>query len=231
MFVALAEFPDYFIPRMKSFIAIAPALHVMKKKPSPSTGKKGGLPPASQLKQIVSMVGPELMTMKQAYMIHKMKKRTPEQIVKSQLDYTRKMMDSDTDLINMEAFRTSMNFTPAGSSYMQFVHFMQIASVEEFRKFDYGSAEKNRVKYGQDKPPTYNLENIKGVNIALVCGKTDTLTDKPEYDWAHSYLKKRNNVEFLEFPEGHFGLMIPKNIGTTDRIVKQILSYEATAKL
>jgi len=40
----------------------------------------------------------------------------------------------------------------------------------EFHRYDYENEEINIRKYGSSKPPLYNLQNIKGLKISLICG-------------------------------------------------------------
>ena len=45
-----------------------------------------------------------------------------------------------------------------------------------FAKFDYGSAEKNRAHYGQDRPPLYNISRIQAA-VGIFSGENDWLAD------------------------------------------------------
>ena len=65
----------------------------------------------------------------------------------------------------------------------------------EFKKYDYGSAEENIKAYGQETPPIYNTSNISGFKITLVCGKTDHMASKPDYDWVAELLKPNNEIK------------------------------------
>lgn len=52
---------------------------------------------------------------------------------------------------------------------------------DEFKKYDYKSAELNQKHYGQDTPPLYEWDKISGFKIALICGKTDLLSSPKDY--------------------------------------------------
>ncbi len=55
----------------------------------------------------------------------------------------------------------------------------------EFKQYQYDTEVENIKKYGTDKPPAYNLDNISGFNICMVCGKGDLLASKTDYDWVY----------------------------------------------
>lgn len=63
--------------------------------------------------------------------------------------------------------------TPAGASYKQFSHYVQLIENGRFSKFDYGNA-KNLQKYGNSTAPDYPLENCT-VPMALFYSDLDTL--------------------------------------------------------
>ena len=50
----------------------------------------------------------------------------------------------------------------------------------------------NKNRYGQAKPPLYNLDNIKGFNISLICGTGDLLASPPDYNWLNTKLAPNN---------------------------------------
>jgi hypothetical protein len=82
----------------------------------------------------------------------------------------------------------------------------------EFKKFDYEDENENMKRYGQPDPPHYNLKNIKGLDIVMVCGTEDNLSSMPDYIWLRDeLLANGNHVDFTEYPRGHLGLLMPKN--------------------
>ena len=81
----------------------------------------------------------------------------------------------------------------------------------EFRKYRHELIVDNLNNYNSEIPPLYPLENIQGFKITLVCGKGDLLASKPDYDWLHELLKDSNEVRFMEFDEGHQGLIFPED--------------------
>jgi len=56
----------------------------------------------------------------------------------------------------------------------------------EFKMYDYGSAEKNFEKYGQEIPPFYDTEdmadNIRQIPTLLIRGNSDSLVDEKDYE-------------------------------------------------
>ena len=77
--------------------------------------------------------------------------------------------------------------------------------------------------YGEKVPPMYNLENIDGFNITLVCGKTDHMASKIDYDWVAELLKPKNKVIVQEFEEGHVGVVMPADKDICETIYKNII--------
>jgi homoserine acetyltransferase len=104
-------------------------------------------------------------------------------------------------------------FYPAGCSARCIGHFKQMVVTGEFKKYDYDDAEENIKRYGQPEPPQYNLKNIKGIDILMICGTKDNLASPTDYQWLREELiNNGNKVDFLEFPNGHVGLLMPKNL-------------------
>ena len=69
-------------------------------------------------------------------------------------------------------FRTMIPFyldhVPSGSSTRPFVHYAQLHLLDrEFRKFDFGSPEKNIEHYGVSIPPKHDLSKVKVSNSTI----------------------------------------------------------------
>jgi hypothetical protein len=45
-------------------------------------------------------------------------------------------------------------------------------------------------RYGIEKPNNFNIENVKGFKIGLICGETDLLTSSLDYNWLKDFLIK-----------------------------------------
>lgn len=62
---------------------------------------------------------------------------------------------------------------PAGSSFKQSFHYLQLVESNRFALFNYGKI-RNRQLYGQDNPPDYPIEKIS-TPVALYYAKNDYL--------------------------------------------------------
>ena len=85
-----------------------------------------------------------------------------------------------------------LHHIPSGTSVMTVAHFAQMISQSKgnpvFKKFDYGKR-KNRVQYGQDTPPEYELDKIR-TKVRLFIGTADTLGDTVDNQILYSRLKE-----------------------------------------
>ena len=81
----------------------------------------------------------------------------------------------------------------------------------KFKKYDYGSKAKNLDKYGQEKPPKYELTNIKGIDMLLIGGKQDLLASEGDYCWLYQVLLCNNPKTILwNLNFGHCSLVYPE---------------------
>ena len=76
---------------------------------------------------------------------------------------------------NIERMPVVFSHFPAGSSKKDLVHFVQLTRKPVFRQFDYGT-KGNRVHYGQDVPPSYDLSAIT-LPVHLHVGRYDRLAN------------------------------------------------------
>lgn len=76
----------------------------------------------------------------------------------------------------VERIPTYLHHTPSGASMKNVVHYPQLHSGKKFVRFNLGPAG-NRVKYGTDSPPEYDLRRIKSKWIVLVTADTDYLAN------------------------------------------------------
>ena len=61
-----------------------------------------------------------------------------------------------------------LDHVPSGSSTRPFVHYAQLHLLDrEFRKFDFGSPEKNIEHYGVSIPPKHDLSKVKVSNSTI----------------------------------------------------------------
>ncbi|GMR60071.1 hypothetical protein PMAYCL1PPCAC_30266, partial [Pristionchus mayeri] len=64
---------------------------------------------------------------------------------------------------------------PGSSSLRNFAHWGQMIWRDNTRKYDYGSAEKNQIYYGQSSPPLYNFSSIRNVSIHIFYSSSDVV--------------------------------------------------------
>lgn len=57
------------------------------------------------------------------------------------------------------------------------VHYAQLYRHKYFAMFDYGSSRRNFLKYGQNRPPSYDLSRINSTEIALFYARNDLFAD------------------------------------------------------
>ncbi|XP_015786240.1 gastric triacylglycerol lipase-like [Tetranychus urticae] len=82
------------------------------------------------------------------------------------------------DMDNVNVTRVPIYSTKIGSSTSLWnaVHFGQNINSGKFHKFDFGRFG-NKRRYGQSKPPVYQLSKINSTSIALLYAKGDALSD------------------------------------------------------
>ncbi|XP_031787277.1 gastric triacylglycerol lipase-like [Nasonia vitripennis] len=101
--------------------------------------------------------------------------------------------------LNLTALPDLLAHTPAGSSLNTWVHYYQIVTTGEFKKFDFG-ASSNEAKYGSAKPPNYDLSKITSPQ-AMFYSEIDIFSSIK----AATRLKKKlkNVVAFEAAPKGY----------------------------
>ncbi|KAK4880456.1 hypothetical protein RN001_008602 [Aquatica leii] len=99
--------------------------------------------------------------------------------------------------------------TPAGFSFLQLKHYIQLYHSDHFQKFDYGKNENMR-RYGTAKAPPYEVSNITAP-IAVYYGTSDTLVS---YIDAERSISALPNVVFTKKVIGynHLDLMWGNNV-------------------
>lgn len=78
--------------------------------------------------------------------------------------------------LNASRIQVYVAKTPAGTSTVNMMHWMQGVLNPTFAKYDFGSAELNMAKYGQETPPLYDLSKMT-LPTALFYGQHDYLAD------------------------------------------------------
>lgn len=88
----------------------------------------------------------------------------------------------DYDVFYDDAYKVQKHY-PAGTSVWNFLHYLQISKHQgegKFVKFDYGY-NGNMAKYGQPKPPAYDVSKTK-TEIHLQCGELDYISQKQDVE-------------------------------------------------
>jgi hypothetical protein len=98
----------------------------------------------------------------------------------------------------------------------------------EFKKYDYECKEENIKRYGSEEPPHYEISNIKGLEIVLICGTADLLASPIDSAWLKDELIKENIVHYREYGCGHIGLIMPKDTSQIDYIFDRIVEKDKT---
>lgn len=94
-------------------------------------------------------------------------------------------------------------------------HIKQLMNDKKFRKFDFGPEDNERI-YDEEEPPTFDLSEIKGINISMICGQSDQISSPADCRALMTDLLKKNSLNFKEFKEGHLGLLMPVDTSSTD---------------
>ena len=192
MFAAMCENPDFFKPRLKQFIAVAPVLRVTNL----GSQMLRNLALDKKALKALESLGPEVCTkasggdfLADMIVSSYVGGSISDQIVGC-------LSDEDPSTIDPLGKANHFKFYPSGCSFRQIDHFKQLLVTGEFKKYDHGCPDKNKEAYGSPVPPFYDLANLNGLNIMLVCGTTDLLASPPDYRWLRDELSARNNLTF-----------------------------------
>lgn len=99
---------------------------------------------------------------------------------------------------------------PIGTSYQNLRHFVQINRAKNFLMYDYG-ASKNKKRYGQEKPPAYDVGRI-AVKTALFSSQGDNMADPKDVsllverlgtNLLFNNVVPQKNFRHLDFPFGY----------------------------
>nr|XP_056705728.1 lysosomal acid lipase/cholesteryl ester hydrolase-like [Euleptes europaea] len=88
--------------------------------------------------------------------------------------------------------------SPAGTSFQNLLHWLQVFFEKQFKAYDYGFHEKNMQKYNQTTPPVYKIEDIK-IPIAFWTGGRDLFTHSKDVALLRSQIS--NLVSENHIPE------------------------------
>ncbi|RWS09706.1 feline leukemia virus subgroup C receptor-related protein 2-like protein, partial [Dinothrombium tinctorium] len=111
--------------------------------------------------------------------------------VSNNLGFALSLFGYDVWLTNSRGNAYGINHTALdphkGTSSWNLVHYGQGIQSKMFRKFDYGS--KNKEKYGQETPPPYDLKNIKSKYIAILHSRNDWLATPKDVNFLRKEIR------------------------------------------
>lgn len=101
---------------------------------------------------------------------------SPENLNKVSFLFIAKVLKNNKRIIQFQTnLRTILSTFPAGSSWRQITHYLQLYTSKRFQQFDFGTT-KNLIKYGKEKPPKYPLKDIRTTTFFYV-SRNDWLVD------------------------------------------------------
>ncbi|XP_050080629.1 lipase 3-like [Anopheles maculipalpis] len=112
-------------------------------------------------------------------------------------------------------------------STRQLIHFGQLMQTKKFQQFDYRNYMINTQKYGQAKPPEYNLSRVL-LPVSLFHGTNDFITSKKDALRLKDEL--RNVKNFIEIPDmNHIGFVYSDRLyGLVNRKIIDIFNQHPT---
>ncbi|KAF7491669.1 Lysosomal acid lipase/cholesteryl ester hydrolase [Sarcoptes scabiei] len=106
----------------------------------------------------------------------------------------------DPEHLNTTRIGVYLHFTPSTTSTWDLAHWAQLTNRKVFQRFDYGSANKNRQKYGVPSPPMIPLEKIPtNAKIALFQGLNDELSTPNNLEILRGIFRKSGLKPILDY--------------------------------
>ena len=104
-----------------------------------------------------------------------------------------------TNRINYNKYLSHLlTYEPGGTSKKNIEHWLQCARAKKMQKFDYG-VEINKILYGTDYPPEYNISNIKKWNISAIFtySNYDSFSSEKDVKNFYNLIENTTNVHIL----------------------------------
>lgn len=131
--------------------------------------------------------------------------------------------DGDPSVNDRSVLRIYLGHFPGGLSVKLLEHELQLYRSKNFQRFDYGK-EENRQKYGTDTPPEIPVQDISGIPIAMMVGKSDLLGSVEDNRWLKEQLG--NNIVFYkEYDYGCSSFYIAKDMSYLDEVADLLYKY------
>ncbi|KAL4480400.1 hypothetical protein ABPG74_020916 [Tetrahymena malaccensis] len=128
---------------------------------------------------------------------------------------------NDYRIDNYDRYDVLAGHDPAGTSFRNMVHWMQLKLSGKFQKFDFGHKE-NKKRYGVDYPPIYDLSKIEK-EVYMFVGNNDILADVTDATQLRNELTGAKTVWWKQYTAGHCSFMWSKDMSHMDDVL-QILS-------
>lgn len=219
MFYALAKNEDYYNDRINLFVAMAPVMRL-------GNVENDGLKGVANSRQIV--IGGLKKLGLYALMTpnwHKMGSMACG-LLPATCHLADKMMATGGGSKyndNDEEKSFSSKF-PQAASWKQVMHYTQLVTGKQFREFDYGSA-KNMQKYGSNKPPVIDVENLSKVPIAMYVGKQDDLATTTDARWAQKSIKTIQHYQEVDNCD-HGTFLTGLDMSFMDSVLDQVKAHQ-----
>ncbi|KAF6150042.1 hypothetical protein GIB67_002824 [Kingdonia uniflora] len=120
-----------------------------------------------------------------------------------------------------------LNNQPAPSSMKNMVHLSQTVRGGVFAKYDYGSPNANKAKYGQEIAPCYNLANItKSFPLFISHGALDALSDPVDVDLLMDQLKSHDGDKLtFQFVKNYAHLDFILGMTANEVVWKPVMAF------
>eukprot|EP00767_Chilomastix_cuspidata_P003107 gnl/Chilomastix_cuspidata/3226.p1 GENE.gnl/Chilomastix_cuspidata/3226~~gnl/Chilomastix_cuspidata/3226.p1 ORF type:complete len:415 (-),score=171.36 gnl/Chilomastix_cuspidata/3226:52-1266(-) len=132
----------------------------------------------------------------------------------------------DPAAVDPERLYLYLNVYPAGASTRSFAHFIQIADAGDFLAYDYGAGA-NLLRYGSQRPPEYDLNDIpEDIPIFLIGGTADGLADAVDTQRLYEKLSEidRNDFRFLSV-EGYTHQDMVWAMNAPEMVYNDVISF------
>ncbi|KRZ56704.1 Gastric triacylglycerol lipase [Trichinella nativa] len=113
--------------------------------------------------------------------------------------------------IDKDRIPVYLSHNPAGTSYQNMVHYLQMMNSKQLRHFDYGLV-KNFLKYGQARPPIYPLENVD-VPLYIIWSEKDVYANKKDIELLFSRVRHAKELKITDY--SHLDFLWANNVGET----------------
>nr|CAD2128116.1 unnamed protein product [Meloidogyne enterolobii] len=129
---------------------------------------------------------------------------------------------TDNSQLNETRIVVYTKHEPAGTSTRNIAHWTQMQQTGLVQKFDYGTEKENKLIYGQNKPPIYNLTNINSVPIYLYYSDSDWLATNKDVEETIIKQIPKENIKAKKLPNfNHFDFIWGMN--APEKIYKEMI--------